>query len=149
MFASADGGARPRSLSVGATLLTVVVALVASQLLAGLAMAVGVAALMISGRLPASSPRSPRLIHDLMRDPLTLSLTTCVIGATIVTTGAIALRIIRAPFRATTALRGARPLHAALGVVLVLACGPFADLAASAFQEAFPRWTFGVLDTLQ
>lgn len=135
-----------RPLGVGAALLTVLATFVGGQV-SGAATAVFVALAIVVAR-GGSAAQTLRNADELTSDPLFVSIAALTAGLTLVLAAWLALRIVRVPFRAGTALRGARAAHIALALLLVLAAGPFADLAIQAFRAAFPGLTLGLLESI-
>ena len=130
-----------RPLGVAAALLTVLATFIGGQL-AGAAIAVLAALAVVVARGGAPT------VDSLTSEPLFISVAALAAGATLVLASWVALRVVRVPFRAGTALRGARVVHVALALLLVFAAGPFADLAVQAFRSAFPDVTLGLLESI-
>jgi membrane protease YdiL (CAAX protease family) len=140
-------GTADRPLSVAATFVCVALTFVAGQLVGG-AVLVGAAVLvaLLSHGSAADVVRSGT--DTLMAHPLFICLAAATAGGTLVISTLLAMRAVRVPFRAGTGLVMPKLWHIPVAIVMVMATGPFADLAVRAVRHFFPGVTLGVLESL-
>ncbi len=139
-------GAPERPLSAKGAILAVLATFLAGQTLG--AAGVIVAAVVIT---VASGGRIGWAFHHLdalAATPGFLVVAGALAGATLVLSTWLCLRIARVPFRAGAALRAPRASHVGCALLLVMAAGPFADLAVRGFRAAFPGVTLGLLEQI-
>jgi membrane protease YdiL (CAAX protease family) len=140
-------GTPERPLTVGATLVTVLLTFVAGQMIGAAVMAGAAVFLVVTGHTELAA--LARGGAEMMaKHPAFVSLAAATAGSTLVLATWLSLRRVRVPLRAGTGLVMPRAWHIPVSVVLIMAAGPFADLAIRAFRSLFPTVTLGVLESL-
>lgn len=140
-------GTIERPLSVGATFIVVALTFVAGQVVGGVVL-VGAAVLVTLLQRGTAADVVRAGTDTLMAHPLFICLAAGTAGATLVLATLLALRAVRVPFRAGTGLVMPKLWHIPVAVVMVMATGPFADLAVRAVRHFLPGVTLGVLESL-
>ncbi|NUO53654.1 MAG: CPBP family intramembrane metalloprotease [Polyangiaceae bacterium] len=140
-------GTADRPLSVGATFITVALTFVAGQLVGG-GVLVAAAVLVTLLTRGTASDLVRAGTDTLMAHPLFVCLAAATAGTTLVLATLLALKAVRVPFRAGTGLVVPKLWHIPVAVLMVMATGPFADLAVRAVRYFLPGFTLGVLESL-
>ncbi|NUO51284.1 MAG: hypothetical protein HOV80_20700, partial [Polyangiaceae bacterium] len=140
-------GTADRPLSVAATFITVALTFVAGQLVGG-AVLVAAAVLVTLLTRGTASDLVRAGTDTMMAHPLFGCLAAATAGTTLVLATLLALRAVRVPFRAGTGLVMPKLWHIPVAVLMVMATGPFADLAVRAVRHFLPGFTLGVLESL-
>ncbi|NUP10577.1 MAG: CPBP family intramembrane metalloprotease [Polyangiaceae bacterium] len=137
-----------RPLTASGAVLTLVVAFVACQITAAIALAAAMVGLGVFGLVDLNTLREADAAKKLLSHPVMLVAATGATGLTLVGTAFVAAKIGKRRFWDMIAVRKPKWFHVPLAIGMVLGAGPFADLAVRGMRTLFPSFTLHTLETI-